>query len=154
MIPIAVTRRPWLRAALAALAIGLAACGDSLLSDATDSVRVVPSVPAPYKLMTVNGQAPPVEMRRDSTVRVMLTEGELMLGGTSFSQRLTLVDTAPNGVGTSRASTTQGFISVSGDKVHFRASDGAEWDGTARPGWIVYTVPGNSGPVTFSFRQN
>jgi hypothetical protein len=154
MIPIAVTRRPRLAAALAALAIGLAACGDSLLSDATDSLRVVPSAPAPYKLMTVNGQAPPLEMRHDSTGRVILTGGELMLGGTSFSQRLGLADTPPTGPAVLRESTTQGTISVSGDKVHFRASDGAEWDGTATPGWIVYTVPGNSGPVTFSFRQN
>jgi len=153
MIPIVPTLRPRLRAALALLAFAAAGCGgsDSLLSNS--ELFAVPSSIAPYTLVTVNGQALPVEMRKDTSGTVTLTQGEMMLGGDTFWQRLTLVDTPPNGLALSRTSTTQGTITVSGTKVHFRASDGAEWDGTASPTGIVYAFPGNSGPVTFSFRK-
>jgi hypothetical protein len=103
--------------------------------------------------MTINGKALPVEMHKDASGSVTLTEGELVLGGGTFSQRLTLVETPPVGLASTRASLTQGTIAVSGNKVLFRASDGAEWEGTASPGWIVFTVPGNAGPVTFAFKS-
>ncbi|HEV7588900.1 MAG TPA: hypothetical protein VGO40_12360 [Longimicrobium sp.] len=153
----AIALHPRLRGVLGTLAglavLAAAGCGDSLGSSERYN-SVVPSTVSPFTLMTINGQALPVEMRRDSTVRVVLTQGQIMLGGTVFSQRLTLVDTPPNGLGVARESTTQGTITVNGAKVHFRASDGAEWDGTASPGWIVYTIAGNSGPVTFAFKQD
>jgi hypothetical protein len=154
MIPIALTLRPRLRAALAAVAtLVFAAAGCS--SDATSAgdLAVVPASAAPFTLALVNGQALPVEMRHDSTGRVTLTQGEMMLGGSTFWQRLTLVDTPPSGLATTRTTITQGTITVSGNQVHFRATDGAEWDGTASPGWVVYAIPGNSGPVTFAFHQ-
>ena len=152
MISIVTPFRPRLRAALAVLALVAAGCSsDSLLSANEPSV---PGTMAPFTLVTVNGQALPVEMRKDSAGRVTLAQGEMMLGGDSFWQRLTLVDTPPVGLATTRTSITQGTITVSGAKVHFRASDGAEWDGTASAGGIVYAIPGNAGPVTFSFRRN
>jgi len=143
--------RPW--AALAVLALAAAGCSgaDRVLS--VEDPAVVPASIAPYTLVVVNGQALPVEMRKDSSGTVTLTQGEMMLGGDSFWQRLTLVDTPPSGLATTKTSISQGTITVSGSKVHFRASDGAEWDGTAAPGWIVYAIPGNSGPVTFSFHK-
>jgi len=155
MISIAGGLRSGARAALAALAIALAGCSDSLVANPdADGLRLVPASPAPYVLKTINGQPLPVEMRNDASGRVSMVQGELLLGGSTFSQRLTLVDTSPAGVATSRESVSQGTIVVNGAEVHFRASDGGEWDGTASPGWIAYTVPGNSGPVTFAFRQN
>ena len=153
MISIVTPLRPRLRAALAALAFAAAGCSDSSLLEVADPA-MVPASTAPYSLVTVNGQALPVEMRKDSTGRVTLTEGVLMLSGDDFWQRLTLVDTPPVGLATTRTSITQGTITVSGTKVHFRASDGAEWDGTASSGGIVYAIPGNAGPVTFSFLRN
>ena len=152
MIPIVTTRR--LRAALAALAlVAAAACGDSALGSLEGNTPSVPAGPTPYALMTINGKALPVEMNKNASGSVTLTEGELVLGGSTFSQRLTLVDTPPVGLASTRASVTQGTISVSGNKVQFRASDGAEWEGTASPGWIIYTIPGNAGPVTFAFKS-
>jgi hypothetical protein len=139
-------------AGLAVLALG-AGCSDSLGAGPQPSSPFALNGP-PFVLMTINGQALPVEMRRDSTVRVVLTEGQLTMGaGSVFSQRLVLVDTPPNGLGVPRQSVTQGTFTVIGTKVHFHSSDGAEWDGTASPGWIVYTIAGNSGPVTFAFKQ-
>jgi hypothetical protein len=154
MIPFLPTLRPRLRAALAVLAFAAAACsaGDSVLS--ANEPSVVPASIAPFTLVAVNGQVLPVEMRRDGSGTVTLTQGEMMLGGDTFWQRLTLVDTPPSGLATTRTSTTQGSITVSGTKVHFRSSDGAEWEGTASPGWIVYAIPGNSGPVTFTFHRD
>ena len=153
MISIVTPLRPRLRAALAALAFAAAGCSDSSLLEVSDPA-MVPQSAAPYTLVTVNGQALPVEMRKDSTGRVTLTEGVLMLSGDDFWQRLTLVDTPPAGLAVTRTSIAQGTITVSGTKVHFHASDGAEWDGTASPGGIVYAIPGNAGPVTFSFLRN
>jgi hypothetical protein len=152
MIPIVPTLRRPLWAALAALAVAGCSGADSTLSIGDPAV-VPPSI-APFTLVVVNGQALPVEMRKDSSGSVTLTQGEMMLGGDSFWQRLTLVDTPPSGLATTRTSITQGTITVSGTRVHFRASDGAEWDGTASPGWIVYAIPGNSGPVSFSFHRS
>src|SRR3954449_3350705 len=153
MIPIIPTLRPRFRAALAVLALIAAGCSGSDSALTVDDPAVVPASIAPFTLVVVNGQALPVEMRRDSSGSVTLTQGEMMLGGDSFWQRLTLVDTPPSGLATTRTSISQGTITVSGTRVHFRASDGAEWDGTASPGWIVYAIPGNSGPVSFSFRR-
>ncbi|HVG45446.1 MAG TPA: hypothetical protein VM890_11965 [Longimicrobium sp.] len=153
MISIVTTLRPRLRAALAVLALAAAGCSDSSLLSANEP-NVVPTSMAPFTLVTVNGQALPVEMHKDSTGRVTLAQGELMLGGDGFWQRLTLVDTPPVGLATTRTSIAQGTITVSGTKVHFRASDGAEWDGTASAGGIVYAIPGNAGAVTFSFLRN
>jgi hypothetical protein len=152
-LPIFLTQatRPRFRHALA-VAVALAACESSL----TDSggLAVVPGTAMPYALVTINGHALPVEMRRDSTGSVSVSAGELTLGGSVFSQRLTLMETPPVGLATTRTSSTEGTITVNGNRVHFRASDGAEWEGTASPGWIVYTIPGNSGAVTFAFRLN
>jgi hypothetical protein len=154
MIPIATTRRPRLRAALAALAlVAAAACGDSALGSLEGNSPSVPEGPTPYALMAINGKALPVEMYRNASGSVTLTEGELVLGGGTFSQRLTLVETPSVGLASTRASVTQGTIAVSGNKVLFRASDGAEWEGTASPGSVVYSVPGNAGPVTFTFKR-
>jgi hypothetical protein len=153
MIPIVPTLRPRLLAALAVLAFAAAACsaGDSVLGN---DPAVVPASIAPFTLVAVNEKVLPVEIRKDSSGSVSLTQGEMMLGGDTFWQRLTLVETLPSGLATTRTSTTQGSITVSGNKVHFHASDGAEWDGTASPGWIVYAIPGNSGPVTFTFHRD
>ena len=150
-------RRPRLRALLAGLAaVSMLAVGAACSSDATGSANL-PGLPVSlgtaYALSTINGQALPVEMRRDSAGRVILTEGQLLLNGTTFSQQLTLVDTPPSGLGVPRQSVAQGTVTLSGTRVHFRSSDGAEWDGTASPGWIVYTISGNSGPITFAFKQ-
>jgi hypothetical protein len=159
MISTALALRPRLRALLAGLAgagvLAVAAgCSDSLVDSGARPSSPLSVNGPPYVLMTINGQALPVEMRRDSAVRVVLTEGQLTLGGSNvFSQRLVLVDTPPSGLGVPRESTTQGTFTASGTKVHFRSSDGAEWDGTASPGWVVYTIAGNSGPVTFAFKQ-
>ena len=143
----------WPALALAAVAVAAAGCADSLLS--TGDMVLVPSAGASYSLVTVNGKALPVEMRKDSTETVALAAGELAVSTptSTFSQRMTIVSTPPGGLAVSRDSYAQGTVTVNGTHVHFRASDGAEWDGTASPGWIVYTVPGNSGPVTFAFRQ-
>jgi hypothetical protein len=154
MIPIIPTLRRPLWAALAMFAVAAAACSGSDSTFAVGDSAVVPASIAPFTLVVVNGQALPVEMRKDSSGSVTLTQGEMMLGGDSFWQRLTLVDTPPSGLATTRTSITQGTIAVSGTRVHFRASDGAEWDGTASPGWIVYAIPGNSGPVSFSFHRS
>jgi len=158
MISTVTTLRLRLRALLAGLAGAVlavaAACGSSSDSALEPSLPGFPaSLSSAYALNTINGQPLPVEMRRDSTGRVVLTEGQLLLNGTTFSQQLTLVDTPPNGLGIPRQSLAQGTISVSGTKIHFRSSEGAEWDGTASPGWIVYTISGNSGPITFAFKQ-
>ena len=146
-----------LRALLAGLAgIGLLAVAAACGSDATgpgDLHTSPSSLGSSYVLMTINGQALPVEMRRDSAGRVVLTEGHLLLNDASFSQALTLVDTPPSGLGVPRQSLAQGTISVSGTRIQFRSSDGAEWEGTVSPGWIVYTISGNSGPITFAFKQ-
>jgi hypothetical protein len=144
----------WPALALAAVAVA-AACSDATLASVSDSARVVPSNGASYSLVMVNGQSLPAEMRKDSTGTVALASGDLSLATptSTFSQRLVIVTTPPAGSVISRESFAQGTITVNGTHVHFRASDGAEWDGTASPGWIVYTVPGNSGPVTFAFRQ-
>jgi hypothetical protein len=144
----------WPALALAAVAVAAAGCSDSLLSTDANAV-VVPANGASYTLVTVNGKTLPVEMRKDSTETVTLVAGELSLAPTTstFSQRMTIVSTPPVGSAVSRDSYAQGTVTVTGTHVHFRASDGAEWDGAASPGWIVYTVPGNSGPVTFAFRQ-
>ena len=153
MIPIVPPLRR-LRAALALLALAAAGCsaGDSLLVGANEPLAV-PASTAPFSLVSVNGQALPVGIRSDASGTVTLTQGEMMLGGNTFWQRLTLVDTPPSGLATTRTTITQGSITVSGNKVHFHASDGAEWEGTASPGWIVYAIPGNSGPVTFAFHM-
>ncbi|MFL5384007.1 MAG: hypothetical protein ACJ8GN_15910 [Longimicrobiaceae bacterium] len=141
----------WPALALAAVAVA-AACADSTLS-VSDSARLVPTSGATYSLVTVNGQPVPVEIRKDTSETVTLAGGDLQLSTSSFSQRLVLVSTPPVGQASSRDSYAQGTVTVNGTHVHFRASDGAEWDGIASPGWITYTVPGNSGPVTFAFRQ-
>jgi len=154
MISIVTALRPRRLAALALLALAAAGCAsDSSLVSANDPA-MVPQSAAPYTLATVNGKALPVEMHRDSSGIVTLVQGEMMLGGSTFWQRLTLLDTPPAGLATSRPSITEGTITVSGTKVHFRASDGAEWDGTASPWGVVYAIPGNAGPVTFSFLRN
>ena len=151
MISIMTALRPRLRAALAILAFGAAGCADSSLLSANDPGAMVPQSAAPYTLATVNGKALPVEMRRDSSGTVTLVQGEMMLGGSTFWQRLTLLDTPPVGLAVTRSSVSEGTITVSGTKVHFRASDGAEWEGTASAWGVVYAIPGNAGPVTFSF---
>ena len=153
MISIVTALRPRRLAALALLAFGAAGCADSSLASVSDPASV-PQSAAPYTLATVNGKALPVEMRRDSSGIVTLVRGEMMLGGSTFWQRLTLLDTPPVGLAVSRTSVSEGAITVSGTKVHFRASDGAEWDGTASPWGIVYAIPGTAGPVTFSFLRN
>lgn len=142
----------WPALALAAVAVAAAGCADSLLSN-TDGSQVVPPSGAAYSLKTVNGQPLPVEMRKDTSGTVTLDAGDLSLTASAFSQRLVLVTTPPAGLAISRESWAQGTVTVNGTHVHFHASDGAEWDGIASPGWITYTVPGNSGPVTFVFRQ-
>jgi len=154
MISIVTALRPRLRAALAVLAFVAAGCGSDAAGLALNEPSLVPASMAPFTLATVNGQALPVEMRRDSSGRVTLTQGEMMLGGGTFWQRLTLVETPPAGLATTRTSIAQGTIAASGTSVHFRASDGAEWDGTVSPWGIVYAIPGNAGPVTFSFSRN
>jgi len=140
----------WPALALAAVAVA-AACADS--TSATEAKGVVPMSGAMYSLVTVNGRPLPVEMWKESTGTVTLAGGDLHLSTSAFSQRLTLVTTPQVGLASSRDSWVQGTVTVNGTHVRFRSSDGAEWDGTASPGWIVYTVPGNSGPVTFAFRQ-
>lgn len=157
MISFAPTLRSRLRALLAGVAgAGVLAVAAACNGDST-SARDLPGGPfslsAGYVLSTINGSALPVEMRRDSAGRVVLTEGHLQLDNTTFSQQLTLVDTPPNGLGVPRQSVAQGTITVSGAKIQFRSSDGAEWEGTVSPGWIVYTISGNSGPITFAFKQ-
>jgi hypothetical protein len=153
MIPVASAVRPRLKALLTVAALLLSACADSI-TDAAPASNVVPANPAPFVLATVNGQALPVEMRRDTSGSVSISQGELMLGGSTFWQRLTLVDTPPSGTAATRQTISQGTITVTGTRVHFRANDGGEWDGTASPGSIVYTIPGNSAPVTFEFHQS
>jgi hypothetical protein len=152
MIRVTTAARPRLKALLTVAALLVTACADSI-TERDLAGNAVPANPAPFVLATINGQVLPVEMRRDTSGRVSITQGELMLGGSTFWQRLTLLETPPSGIGVSRTTITQGTITVSGTRVHFRANDGGEWDGTASPGWIVYTVPGNSAPVTFAFRQ-
>lgn len=141
----------WPALALAALAVAAAGCADAVWSDAT--TVLVPASGASYSLVTVNGQAVPLEMKKDNIETVTLAGGELALTASTFSQRMIIVSTPPGGQAVSRDSYAQGTVTVTGTHVRFRASDGAEWDGTASPGWITYTVPGNSGPVTFAFRQ-
>jgi len=141
----------WPALALAAVAVAAAGCADAVWSDAT--AVVVPASGASYSLVTVNGQAVPAEIRKDDNETVTLAGGELALTTSTFSQRMMIVSTPPAGLAVQRDSYAQGTVTVTGTHVHFRASDGAEWDATASPGWITYTVPGNSGPVTFVFRQ-
>src|SRR3982750_4027781 len=123
MISFAPAFRPRLRALLAGLAgtavlaVGAACSSDSTF--ATDLPGLPASLSSGYTLSTINGQALPVEMRRDSAGRVILTEGHLLLNGTTFSQQLTLVDTPPSGLGVPRQSVAQGTITVSGTKIHF-----------------------------------
>ena len=148
-----VVRAAWWPALALAAVVVAAACADSATSAVDMPARVVPASGASYSLVTVNGQPLPVEMRKDSDGTVALAGGDLQLSTSSFSQRLTLATTPPVGAVSLRESYAQGTVTVTGTHVHFRASDGAEWDGTASPGWITYTVPGNSGPVTFVFRQ-
>ena len=141
-----------LRPALAALAAAwAAACADSTLMDAG---AAVPEAPAPYVLDSINGQPLPMLMRSTSSGQTVVTRGELLLGGNTFWQRITLSDISPAGVATARESVTEGTITVtSGGRIHFRSSTGSEWNGTARPGWIFYSFPGNNGPVSFAFRR-
>jgi hypothetical protein len=142
--------RRLLRLVPIALAAFAAACSDATLTE----FDAVPSVPEPYALETINGQALPMEMRNDASGRVLVAKGELSLGGNTFWQKITLNDVSPSGIVSVRESVTEGTFTVaSGGRIHFRSSAGTEWDGNAQTGWIFYSFAGNSGPVSFAFRK-
>lgn len=135
---------------IALAAAWVAACSDATLTE----LDVVPESPAPYVLESINGQPLPREMRNDASGRVLVTRGELSLGGNTFWQKLTLNDISPAGASTTRESVTEGTFTVaSGGRLRFRSAAGTEWDGAAHTGWIFYSFAGNNGTVSFAFRK-
>lgn len=143
------TRRILRLAGLALAAALTAACaGDATLA----AGNYVPGTPQPYALSTINGQPLPMEMRNTSSGRTLVTQGDLSLGGGTFSQRIVLTDVSPAGVATTRESVTEGTITATSDgHVHFRSSAGTEWDGNLQDGSLIYSFAGNNGPMTFVF---
>src|SRR3954470_11207135 len=136
--------RRMLAAAIAGLAL-TACAGDATSLPSTALLDALAA--GPYTLESVNGQPLPVEVRRDATVRVTVSDGTLSFSGTGFSQQLTLWEAVPGSVTTPRQSVSQGTVTVSGEHIHFRASDGGEWDGVLGSGRLEYAVPGNNGAL-------
>lgn len=142
------------RAALAATALMAAGC------DTSSSLAVSPnpaagSGAASYALATVNGAPLPFDTRSDASGRVSITQGLLTVTGDgAFQQNLTLSETPSGGTASLRQSASQGTYTVSGDRIRFRATDGGEWEGTVGNNRIDYSVPGNNGSFTFSFRRS
>jgi hypothetical protein len=142
------------RRMLAAAIAGLALTGCARDATSLPSTALLDALAAgPYTLESVNGQPLPVEVRRDATVRVAVSDGTLSFSGTGFSQHLTLWEAVPGSVTTPRQSSTQGAVTISGERIHFRATDGGEWDGVLGPGRLEYSVAGNNGALVFSFRR-
>jgi len=138
------------RAALLVLAaLAVAGCGDSvMLSPDPSSIGS-----GAYTLTQVNATALPFDVRNDATGRVTITQGSLTVGDGTFQQSLTLEETPANGVTGVRQSATQGTVTVTGDHIVFKTSDGGMWEGTASGARIDYTVPGNNGSFAFTFRR-
>jgi hypothetical protein len=143
-------------AALAvAVAAGVAACESTVANYPGNDNTVPPSatVVGTFALETVNAQPLPAEMRHDASGSVSVLAGQLKLNGTVFSQTLTLMSSDSSGVSSTRASATQGSFTMRGSLIHFQATDGGQWDGIYNGSRVDYAVPGNSGPVSFSFRR-
>jgi len=145
-------RFPRLRmAALAVVVAGTALGGcDSGALDVSPSTATGSGV---YTLMTVNAKPLPVELRNDATGRLSIISGSLQISGGTFQQSLTLSDAPVLGSVSLRGSSTHGTVTVRGDRVEFHASDGGEWEGVISGNRLDYAVPGNSGPVAFSFQR-
>ena len=143
-------------AALAVVvAAGVAACGTDMAgSGAPDVTSPASTVIGTFTLETVNSRPLPAETRHDATGTVSVMGGELKLNGSAFSQTLTLMSSDSAGFSSTRASATQGSFFVRGSLIRFTAADGAQWDGLYTGARVDYAVPGNNGPVSFSFRRN
>ncbi|HEU4559177.1 MAG TPA: hypothetical protein VFS20_15050 [Longimicrobium sp.] len=109
-----------------------------------------------YTLTTVNGSGLPYDVRNDASMRVSIVQGQLSFGaGGTFQQSITLSETPPSGTASVRQSATQGTATLrGGDRIEFRANDGGQWEGVISGNRINYSVPGNNGPVAFSFQRN
>jgi hypothetical protein len=138
--------------AVAALA-GAAACGDTTTSSPSTPDAITGAL-GTYTLQTINASPLPAETRRDATGASIVTAGQLTLGAGTFFQSLSITDSIFAGQSRSHVSGTQGTFTMTGDQIHFRASDGGTWDGTYRVTKIEYSITGNSGPVAFLFTRD
>jgi hypothetical protein len=112
-----------------------------------------------FTLQTMNGQPLPVVTRRDASGTAAVMKGTLLLDAGAFTQTLTVRETAADSSQTStRDAVTRGTYTVKGTQLHFTAGDGGQWDGTLSSGptflRIDYSIPGNNGPVSFSFLRS
>ena len=137
---------------MAVLALGAAAagCTDSPTgSSPPDAVGLAPR----YLLVSVNGQAVPAAMSTSAQgTTTSVVSGEMTFASNVFVQRLTLGQSDANGQYSSRGSMTQGTVTISGNQIRFDSSDGTSWQGRFTSATLDYALPGNNGPVTFSFR--
>jgi len=141
-----------LAAAVGMLVVGtVAACSESITANPNRSDSWGSGS---YHLLSVNGSALPYTMRDDATGRVLLTGGEMSCDRTTFTQVLRFSDVGPSGLATSRSTTVQGTMTVTGSRVIFRPSTGGEFEGTVAGNRIAYTIQGNMGPLTFIFLKD
>lgn len=141
----------------AALAVGGCDSSTTLVGDSPLSPGSLNGVSgASYTLTTVNGSGLPYDVRNDASMRVSIVQGQLSFGaGGTFQQSITLSETPPSGTASVRQSATQGTATLrGGDRIEFRANDGGQWEGVISGNRINYSVPGNNGPVAFSFQRN
>lgn len=141
-------------AALAVVAVALAVGGCN--SDMATDIPMTPGNASggSYALVSVNGTALPYEVRNDASGRLSITQGQLSFGTGTFQQSMTLSETPSSGIASVRQSATHGTVTFRGDRIEFKASDGGQWGGVISGNRINYSVPGNNGPVAFSFQRN
>lgn len=140
----------------AALVVGGCDSSTSLSVDLPNSPGSLTGVSgAAFTLATVNGSGLPYDVRNDASMRVSIVQGQLSFGaGGTFQQSITLSETPSSGTASVRQSATQGTATLRGDRIEFKASDGGQWEGVLSGNRIVYSVPGNSGPVAFVFQRS
>ena len=152
--------RLWTAALGVVVAVAAACAADTTLpSNMGDGASIGSAGAVSFTLQTMNGQALPVVTRRDAAGTAEVTKGSLVLDDGAFTQTLTVHETSADSSQTStRDAPTRGTYTLKGTQLHFVATDGGQWDGTLSSGptflRIDYSIPGNNGPVTFSFLRS
>ncbi|MBV9110769.1 MAG: hypothetical protein JO306_15270 [Gemmatimonadetes bacterium] len=153
--------RLWTTALGVVVAVAAAACAmdATLPASSGDGANLGSAGAVSFTLQTVNGQPLPVVTRSDAAGTAAVMKGSLVLDDGAFTQTLTVHETSADSSQTStRDALTRGSYTVKGTQLHFVATDGGQWDGTLSSGptylRIDYSIPGNNGPVTFSFLRS
>lgn len=152
--------RLWMAALGVVVAVAGACAADTgLPASVGDGANLGSAGSVSFTLQTVNGQPLPVATRNDAAGTAAVLRGTLLLDAGAFTQTLTVHETSADSSQTStRDALTRGTYTVKGMQLHFLAADGGQWDGTLSSGptflRIDYSIPGNNGPVTFSFLRS